>query len=62
MTLREKLLLGLIAAPLVFSPIALTGCEQDSEMEEAAEEAGSQMKDAADEAGEAVEDAGDAMQ
>jgi hypothetical protein len=41
------------------APLALSGCERDSELENAAENVGDKIEDAAEDVGDKIEDAGD---
>lgn len=49
----------LALAPLVLGMAVLFGCEQDSDVEDAAEDVGESVEDAAEEAGDATEEAMD---
>ncbi len=63
MTTRRFLITSLASLGLlVGAPVGLTGCERQSETEEAAEEAGEAVEEGAEEAGDALEDAADEMQ
>jgi len=48
--------LPIAAATFALGPVALTGCEEESEVEEAVEETGEAIEDGAEEAEDSVED------
>ncbi len=58
-TAARSLIALLAAASLSATPLVLSGCEEESEFEEAAEEVDEGLEEAADETGDAIDEATD---
>lgn len=56
---RFRMLLPTLAAASLGLAAALAGCEQDSDLEDAAEDAGDAMEETAEDVDDAVDDAAD---